>query len=220
LTPQPQKIRMPLSDFIRRNMSSNNFGLSKPSYDLAMPKEKKNLAIPLRSALEYRTPTMKYTKNNRKQLLSYVGARSLVIMIKELEDNAPVEVIKQINKCSDHLEVLQNFLHKGEKLVLETKAYYRYLESITKMQQAVDEVLGYETRLKLDYISGVIGVCCDMEEEISRHNYPKEYKNAWAGVVETLQNIYEHYDPDFEHDEINENGKEIAQRIRDIIWLS
>jgi len=158
---------------------------------------------------------MIYSKANRRQLISSDMAFSLVLIFQECCENEEAMII--IRKISSNIIEIQSYLYHGQKLILKTKDLKKYKQTILSIRNMIDDMFEGTKEMNLNFISGVLAVCCDQNEEVQKNSKNLKYMEAWDRLNNNLQELYEMYDPELEEHESCLTGIEISNKIREII---
>ncbi|MBF0231847.1 MAG: hypothetical protein HQK65_02255, partial [Desulfamplus sp.] len=154
-----------------------------------------------------------YSRASRQQILACDMAYALVLIYKEIVTNPDEDVMKIIETVHTHIKAIQHKLWKGGDLVLKNKDLKTYVATIKEIQQSIDSVIGTRKDLSLDFISGILGIVSTQTDIIIQKSKDDAYKQSWTLLLESLQSLYELYDPELEYESVNNNGSIIADSV-------
>lgn len=160
---------------------------------------------------------LRYSRNNRRQLLAADMAESLVIVYCDMMQTPSPEIMNLINECGAIVRKIQHKIYGGPVLMIKEEHYYRYTKALQEIKDMMMDTTKEKDELTLEYISGIIAICCDMHDELKEHSSDIEYIYQWEKVIDLLQKLYEHYDYLFTHLECMRVGNRLCERFYEIV---
>ena len=168
-------------------------------------------------ARQYVKP-MNYTKSKREQLICADMSSAIVIVYLEMPTvKHPQKVLYLIHKIKRQLDKIYEVLYGCGNLVLKPRILKRYQSTIRKIQDLIHEAWGEEAGLSLEFIAAVLQITIDMNERVKSKPLQQSYVAAWQKLVDTLQELYEHYDSDLSLEDCIERGSKFGDKLWDII---
>jgi coenzyme F420-reducing hydrogenase alpha subunit len=111
-------------------------------------------------------------------------------------------------------------LYGDKELILKGKDLYRYKKTLKKIQIKIDEILGYEAKLSLDFIVGIITIINDQLDQVKIYSKNQEYIGSWENLLDNLQALYENYDEEMEYEDCFKTGLKINEEFYKILNYS
>jgi len=157
-------------------------------------------------------PFFVFSQANRIQLFSVIMAESLVVIYEDMS-NPPDKIMIHIKQCKSIIKQIRKQLHGNGEPRFKKKDIGKYFYILGEIVDAIDDEMGYEKKLSLDYISGILTIVVEQYEKISKYSKKKDYIKIWAQLVETIQNIYEFYDSNMEYSQCHNNGQILYEKF-------
>ena len=166
------------------------------------------------------TKTFLFSKSNRDQLFAADMAHALVLIYQDLLTK-PTEYVENLIIASHaNIKEIYKHLYGNGNLRLTPKDLKRYKQILKKIQVKVDEILGHEAKLSLDFILGIITIVNDQFEQVKKYSKNQEYVGSWENLLENFQLLYENYDEKMEHESCFKTGLKINEEFYKILNYS